>query len=170
MNHSYLRMLLIFVVISLSASLACTKDVCRGVRCINRGACVDGNCICQLGYESVDCSQQTRKHYEGEFTGDGNDQKLANYHSWHFNFVAAGDSALKMNLQILDSARTFSWNMQIRIEQDLRTFKIIPGIVDNRTISGSGTLGAQVTSVEFQMINKSISDTLTYTFNDNVKL
>jgi hypothetical protein len=158
--------LLIFVA---TAFFACTKDPCLGVSCLNGGACLDGNCICPLGYEAVNCSVQTRLQFVGEFTGDGVDQHNVNYHEWHFNFVAAGDSALKMNLIIQDSLRSSTTNLSFHIQHDLRSFTIDSAIIAGVYYRGSGTLGTAVASAEFTAIRISPPDTINYRFDNLIK-
>lgn len=54
----------------------CDTDPCKDVICENDGTCVDGDCVCQAGYEGTDCSTESRTKFLGSYdvdeTCDGN--------------------------------------------------------------------------------------------------
>ena len=62
---------------------SCAKDPCSGVICKNGGACLDGNCVCQMGYRGADCGQQVRYQFVGDFVGDGLDKNKNVYSLIH---------------------------------------------------------------------------------------
>jgi len=45
---------------------SCRPDRCKNVPC-EFGTCVEGNCICQSGYEGEDCSERQISKFEGYF-------------------------------------------------------------------------------------------------------
>lgn len=49
--------------------LACKKDKCNNVVCLNGGACNSGNCICPTGYEGYNCSTLSRAKFVTTFNG-----------------------------------------------------------------------------------------------------
>ncbi len=36
---------------------ACKNDVCEGITCLNGGTCVNGDCVCEEGYEGPSCAE-----------------------------------------------------------------------------------------------------------------
>ena len=47
------------------------KDECKDVTCV-KGACVDGNCVCDAGYSGTDCSVAHNAKFNGRYTSDEN--------------------------------------------------------------------------------------------------
>jgi hypothetical protein len=48
--------------------VSCTTDACKDVECGVYGTCVEGDCICELGYSGSDCATVVRD----AFIGSGN--------------------------------------------------------------------------------------------------
>ena len=47
-------------------SMASCTDLCKDVNC-NNGACVEGDCVCDSGYEGTNCETEIRAAYLGTF-------------------------------------------------------------------------------------------------------
>ena len=45
---------------------SCT-DACKDVECLNDGVCDEGDCVCAKGYESTDCSVESRTKFLGSW-------------------------------------------------------------------------------------------------------
>ena len=54
----------------LMAFAGCNPDACKDVVCENAGTCLDGDCICQPGYEGVNCETESRTKFLGNYTVD----------------------------------------------------------------------------------------------------
>ncbi len=46
---------------------SCTTDACKDVDCGLYGECVDGDCVCDTGYEGVNCDTEEREKFLGNF-------------------------------------------------------------------------------------------------------
>ena len=46
---------------------SCT-DACKDVECLNGGVCDEGDCVCAKGYESADCSVESRTKFIGSWS------------------------------------------------------------------------------------------------------
>jgi hypothetical protein len=61
---------------------SCTTDACKDVNCGQYGTCLDGDCVCDTGYEGVNCQTEERAKFVATYvgtigiacpvTGDGN--------------------------------------------------------------------------------------------------
>lgn len=47
--------------------VSCVRERCRDVVCFNEGLCVDGNCVCLMGYEGEQCDQRWNKKFSGSW-------------------------------------------------------------------------------------------------------
>ena len=62
-----LKLQLLSTLLLATLTLTGCKDECKDVTCV-QGACVDGNCVCDAGYEGSDCSQGINAKLSGEYT------------------------------------------------------------------------------------------------------
>lgn len=60
-----LKSALAIVGIGLASMTACT-DLCKDVNC-NNGTCVEGDCVCDAGYEGTNCDTEIRAAYLGTY-------------------------------------------------------------------------------------------------------
>lgn len=62
----------IFTIVFFSTiAFAGCKDECKDVTCV-KGACVDGNCVCDAGYSGADCSIALNAKFSGSFNATVN--------------------------------------------------------------------------------------------------
>ena len=148
---------------------SCTKDPCTGVVCKHGGACIDGNCICPMGYNGTDCGQQIRNQFVGDFVGDGTDQLKNAYHSWHAIYTASGDTSMMMQILVTDSAKVLQLPFTLRIQADLKSYLLDSLHRGNYIYNGSGYLGSTISSLSLQRIDMSIMDTVNYEFEELIK-
>lgn len=47
---------------------SCTVDPCKDVSCGANGECVDGNCVCDAGYEGSTCATEQRAKFLGQYS------------------------------------------------------------------------------------------------------
>lgn len=165
---SWTKLILVAILIGFTI-WSCAKDPCSGVVCKNGGACLDGNCICPMGYNGADCSQQLRVQFVGDFVGDGLDQHKNAYHSWHAIYTANGDSAMLMQLTVIDSAKTLSLPFKLRIQADLKSYLLDTIHRGTCVYQGSGYLGQTISSLSLQKIDFALMDTINYEFEELVK-
>ncbi len=54
---------------SILLMLISCADPCKDITCNEVGACDDGTCICDAGYEGTNCETEVRTKYLGSFSG-----------------------------------------------------------------------------------------------------
>ncbi len=165
---NWYKLFLVSAIIGFSV-WSCAKDPCVGVVCKHGGACLDGNCICPMGYNGADCGQQLRVQFVGDFVGDGVDQDKNAYHSWHAIYTSTGDSAMLMQLTVTDSAKTWSLPFKLRIQADLKSYLLDTIHSGTSVYRGSGYLGQSISSLSLQKIDNSTMDTTNYEFEELIK-
>ncbi|MGB0918350.1 MAG: calcium-binding EGF-like domain-containing protein, partial [Flavobacteriales bacterium] len=47
--------------------VSCTTDECKDVNCGDNGTCVEGDCVCDLGYEGTNCETLVNAAFVGSF-------------------------------------------------------------------------------------------------------
>lgn len=58
------RLPILILVIGAATLLGCNPDPCEEVVCQN-GACLEGSCACDLGYEGEECQTESRRKFLG---------------------------------------------------------------------------------------------------------
>ncbi|MCF8258204.1 MAG: hypothetical protein K9J06_11655 [Flavobacteriales bacterium] len=56
------------VAIGVMSFSACETDACKDVNCGTNGTCVDGDCVCDTGYEGVSCQTEERTKFIGSYS------------------------------------------------------------------------------------------------------
>jgi len=65
----------VFLVLLVFAASSCKEEIppmidpCAEVNC-NNGECLDGTCLCDDGFEGVNCDKEEREKFYGSWTGD----------------------------------------------------------------------------------------------------
>lgn len=131
---------------------SCTKDVCKGVTCINRGTCSAGNCNCKKGVGGLSCEVIYRDLYAGKmYKGTGTSDSGFTYIDNTFTFTAGVDSDYtKMSIawnnfgpQVINFAITLSDSSTTSGS----TFIIDKTDVDSFTYNGSGSVNSTTASL-----------------------
>jgi hypothetical protein len=122
-----------------------------------------------MGYNGADCGQQLRIQFAGDFVGAGIDQNKNSYNAWHAVYSAIGDSAMLMQLNVSDSAKTFVLPFKLRIQADLKSYLLDTIHRGSNVYSGSGYLGNSISSLSLQKIDLVAMDTINYQFEEMIK-
>jgi hypothetical protein len=71
-NHNLMKtkffQILGVVAVSIISFSACETDACKDVNCGDNGTCVDGDCVCDSGYEGVNCQTEERAKFIGSYS------------------------------------------------------------------------------------------------------
>lgn len=60
---------------------SCETDACADVECGTNGTCVDGDCVCDAGYEGVACDTESRADFIGAYLANESDCGLVDYNA-----------------------------------------------------------------------------------------
>lgn len=159
MKTTIFRILGIAAVASIGMT-ACVTDACKDVDCGLNGECVDGDCVCEDGYEGADCSTLWREGMTGTVnlsgtiscgvTGNGNFPSTA-------TTVSNGSSDLKIVVNI-GGAIALTCTMT-----STNTFSVDSQSVNGYDYTGSGTLNGSVFSLTLNEYDDSVPETCIYT-------
>ncbi|MCS6929988.1 MAG: calcium-binding EGF-like domain-containing protein [Saprospiraceae bacterium] len=61
--------LLVLLGVLLAFAPSCNTDPCKDVNCSNNGTCLDGECVCDTGYEGKSCETEWAVKFEGSYLG-----------------------------------------------------------------------------------------------------
>ena len=57
------------VAIGMFSFSSCETDACKDVECGANGTCVDGDCVCETGYEGLSCQTEERAKFVATYVG-----------------------------------------------------------------------------------------------------
>ncbi len=139
---------------------ACTKDECKDVVCNNGGTCVTGTCNCTTFYDGATCDNQVRTNYYNSYKGNGTDTDGDSYTNFSLKFSKSGETATKMNLDILDNnnANVLAFTVEL---QTNTTFTVVSKTDGTTTFTGNGTFTADGNVATLSL---SVSDTVDGTY------
>ncbi|HYV90437.1 MAG TPA: hypothetical protein VE978_01585 [Chitinophagales bacterium] len=127
---------------------ACTSDPCKDVNCGANGNCVDGTCICDVGYEGTGCTTLSRDKFVSVWNSINN--SCIGGQSTGQLTVTAGSTALDMNLSnfghLICGAGAIIVSATITGET---TFEIPTQVVCGTTYSGSGSLNGNQLDISY---------------------
>ncbi len=140
------------VAIGMFSFSSCETDACKDVECGANGTCVDGDCICDTGFEGNNCETLVRAKYLGTFNvaetcSQSTDQYAVT--------IAAGSSDVAVTISNLYDAG-FVVNGTVNAEGGIT---IASQSFGNGTISGSVTRAGGVTTINFTISVGGDSDT-----------
>lgn len=81
--------------------MACHKDKCVDVQCLNKGVCDNGNCVCLTGYEGPRCDTLSRNKFIFTFNGGDKCGTTHVYNQYPLKFTTIFGKPLEMRLNNL---------------------------------------------------------------------
>ncbi len=73
--------------------IACNKDRCHNVACLNGGVCDDGSCTCPSGIEGNRCQTASRDKFIGTYNGSDS-CSVVGYKQYHIRFLKPPSGSL----------------------------------------------------------------------------
>jgi hypothetical protein len=151
MKTKFFQLLSVVAIATVSFN-SCTTDACKDVDCGLYGECVDGDCVCDSGYEGVNCETLTRAEFLGTFnvaeTCSASDDTYA-------VVIAAGSTATAVTITNLYDAGLVV-NGTVNVDGGIT---IASQSFGTGTISGSVTRTGGVTTINFTITVAGDSDT-----------
>lgn len=137
-----LKQLFSLLLISLSL-YSCKPDPCKDVNC-NNGLCSEGDCVCDAGYEGLNCETEQRQAFVGDFTV-AESCDLGNF-NYIINVTADSEEGTELTIHNIGD---FDFDVVAVVNGN--SFLIDNQMVNGATINGTGELSSS-------------SLTITYTF------
>jgi hypothetical protein len=130
-----LSVVVLFFTVALFQS--CEDDPCEGVTCLNDGICLDGTCDCSTGYSGADCGT----HCSSDIVG-----------TWD---ITSGNGGF-CDIEFYEFAKGST---------DLEILVTMTATGGTTTLSGTGTLSFDCTSMTYSVSNSGTSFSGAITFN-----
>lgn len=129
--------MLLLTVFSAVLYTACHKDHCTNVKCLNKGVCDNGNCICLTGYEGPRCDTLSRNKFVGTFNGHDICHPLTDtFHQYHIQFITVKNKPLELTMKNLLNNVDDSATCTIMATDSF----VFQGFNNSTTFTGYGTL------------------------------
>jgi hypothetical protein len=162
----------IVTVSSLGAVLytSCSKDACKSVTCVNKGACVGGTCNCPSGIAGRLCETVVRQQYANTYKGNtpGN---VGHGNANNTLTFAEGDTTdyLKMTVTWKDTG-TFAviLPIELTLTSTGASFSVTPTSSNYKTYSGGGNVSGTMASMSLTETD-TLGHSEYYTFNNFYK-
>ena len=142
----------------------CSSDPCEDVTCLNEGVCIDGICDCASWYEGVNCEDEKRQKYFGDYFGvmtrvEGQDTYTDTV------TVKISTNSEGVNFMTLDEFLSIELIKEMQIELDGRAEFNVPLVLitdpdngDENYFTGSG-LFVGTSTIEFNVNISNIDGT-----------
>lgn len=148
--------------LGLASLNSCTEDKCKDVTCENGGACLEGVCDCEDGYEGTNCQTETRVAFYGSYsvssgtvtcpvTGNGNISQ-----GTPVSIAESSAGVLKVSVVFAGTALTGTVNgSNLTLDQVT---------LNNFTYSGSGSVSGNTLTMSINEQDPSAGETCVYSF------
>jgi hypothetical protein len=141
-------------VLAIAASLFLTScNPCKDVVC-NNGDCVEGDCVCNAGYESDDCSAAVNAKFSGRYTltetctTTGNDSYAVNL----------SPDATSPSAALIDSLYREAFTLRLAINDDGLAFTIATTDIGSGSIrttsAGTSNADGSTINIDYEFISE----------------
>ena len=153
--------------IMLGVYTSCTKDACKGLTCLNTGACSGGVCQCPTGVGGNNCEVVYRNNYVNTYEGNAvadtlfadsvaNVKVAVAYNNSKLSFDTSGTTSLvNMNMSLQDSLGFLNMTFSItlgNLSTNGSTFSIEPVEINGFHYSGNGTISATLATLSLTAV------------------
>jgi len=76
MKTRILQILGVAAIATMGMTSCDTADACKDVECGDYGTCLDGDCVCDAGYEGTNCATESRADFIGSYNANEADCNL----------------------------------------------------------------------------------------------
>lgn len=116
---------------------SCNSDACADVVCSNGGSCVDGTCVCPVGYEGTTCTTESRTKFVK--TWNASDVQGTNQLVYTCA-IANGVNITSVTISNKFSDQFFTNNIPATVSGNTITIANQTPDNDGYSVSGTGTL------------------------------
>jgi len=126
---------------------ACTPDACEDVNCIN-GACENGDCICEIGFEGLNCETEQRLAFVATY----NVEETCDQGNFSYQLTATAGTENSNDL-IINNLGDFNFDVSANV--DGNTFVIDHTTNTGATVVGNGTLTGGILTITYALTTTS---------------
>ena len=135
---------------------SCETDACADVECGTNGTCVDGDCVCDAGYEGVDCDTEER----AEFIATYNVSEACTSGNYTYS-SSVQTSTTAVTSVLITNFGDYGVNVTGTISGNNVT--IANQTVDGLTFSGSGQISGTILTITYNVSDGQATDDCTMT-------
>lgn len=135
---------------------SCEVDPCSDVECGDNGTCVDGDCVCDAGYEGTDCDTESR----AKFIGTYNVTEACTSGNYTYS-ISATTSATGITSIIISNFGDYGVNVTGTVSGSNLT--IANQTVGGGTFSGSGQISGNILTITYNVTAGTSTDDCTMT-------
>jgi hypothetical protein len=126
-------------IFSTAVFTSCNSDACADVVCSNGGSCVDGTCVCPVGYEGTTCTTESRAKFAKSWSC--NDQKNGTTTPiLYTSIIAAGSASNVTTVLISNFSDIFVNSVSATVNGNTITIASQAPDNDGYYVTGTGTL------------------------------
>lgn len=155
MKIKFLQILGVAAIAAFSFS-SCETDACKDVDCGEYGTCVDGDCVCDTGYEGVNCDTQERTKFVAGYSVS------ESCTSGNYTYsVTVTTSTTGVDKIIVTNFGDYGIDVVGTVDGSSVTFanQTLSGL----TLSGSGQLSGNILTITYTISQGSATDSCTMT-------
>jgi hypothetical protein len=148
------------VAVSVISFNSCTTDACKDVDCGLNGECVDGDCVCDAGYEGVNCETEERAKFIAAYSVS----ESCTSGNYTYNITAA-TSATNISSIVVSNFGDYGVSVTGTVDGSTLTFASQSVTISGSaaSISGSGQLSGSILTITYTIVAGTESDTCTMT-------
>lgn len=135
---------------------SCDTDACADVDCGEYGTCLEGDCVCDAGYEGVNCDTQER----AEFIGTYNVNESCTSGSYTYS-ITVTESSTGVAAIIITNFGDYGVNVAGTVNGNNVT--IASQTLGGGTFSGSGQISGNILTLTYNVTAGTSTDDCTMT-------
>ena len=126
--------------------VSCDTDACKDVECGVNGTCLEGDCVCDAGYEGVSCETESRVKFNGTYLASGTitcpESGNGTLSDETLTIAASSAAANKVTIDLAGA-------ILLTATVNGSDLTVDPKTVNGLEYTGSGTLNASGTTLSF---------------------
>ena len=131
---------------------SCDTDACADVECGDYGTCLEGDCVCDAGFEGTDCATLSRAEFLASYTVS----ESCTSGNYTYN-VTVSTSATGMDKVVVQNFGDYGVDLVGTVDGNSVTFASQSG-GSTATFSGSGQIAGTILSITYTVTDGTDSD------------
>lgn len=145
---------------------SCTVDPCKDVSCGANGECVEGDCVCDAGYEGTTCATEWRAKFIGTASLSGT---VACPVSGNGTFPATAFTMSNSSQGVTMFTINGAGLVFVATTTSSTSFTIASTTINNLTYTGSGQISGTNVSITLNEQDPSLNETCIYTLTGSIQ-